>query len=102
MLLLELLFGVFDLWDVAKWANDITAVELCKNIAKGAVGAITGGLLGAARGAIFGPAGVFFGGIIGSMAGAGKAIDKAMWDEGEDSIMNSYKFFGWQDVKRGE
>ena len=100
------MFSVFDLWNVAKWANNTTAVELRKNIAKGAAGAITGGMIGAARGAIFGPAGVFVGGVIGSWAGAGKAFDKEkdkpIWDEGEDSVMNSYEFFGWQDVKSGE
>lgn len=24
-----------------------------------------------------------------------------IWDEGEDSVMNSYEFFGWHNVKRG-
>ena len=106
------MFGVFALWDVAKWAkHDITAVELRQNIAEGAAGAaggIAGGIaLGAAGGVVLGPVGAFFGGVIGGIAGgfggaaAGKAIDKAIWDEGEDSVMNSYEFFGWHDVDRG-
>lgn len=107
------MFGIFALWDVAKWAaNDITAVQLRKNIAEGAAGAaggIAGGIaLGAAGGAVLGPVGAFFGGVIGGIAGgfggaeAGKAIDKAIWNEGEDSVMNSYEFFGWHDVERGQ
>ena len=107
------MFGVFALWDVAKWAkHDITAVELRKNLTEGAAGAaggVAGGVaLGAAGGAAFGPPGAIIGGIIGGIAGgfggaaAGKAIDKAIWDEGEDSVMNSYEFFGWHDVDRGK
>ena len=103
------MFGVFALWDIAKWGrHDITAVQLRKNIAKGAAGA-TGGIAGGiALGAALGPGGAIVGGIIGGIAGgfggaaAGKAIDKAIWDEGEDSVMNSYEFFGWHDVKRGQ
>ena len=30
-----------------------------------------------------------------------KAIDKPYaWDEGEDSVMNSYEFFEWHNVDR--
>ena len=107
------MFGVFAVWDVAKWAkHDITAVELRQNLAEGAAGAaggVAGGVaLGAAGGAALGPVGAFFGAIIGGIAGgfggaaAGKALDKAIWDEGEDSVMNSYEFFGWHDVDRGK
>ena len=106
------MFGVFAVWDVAKWAkHDITAVELRQNLAEGAAGAaggVAGGIaIGAAGGAAFGPIGAFFGAIVGGIAGgfggaaAGKAIDKAIWDEGEDSVMNSYEFFGWHNVHRG-
>ena len=41
--------------------------------------------------------GGLFDGFVGQLT-AGKPIDMAMWDEGEDSVIASYKFFGWQDV----
>ena len=106
------MFGVIALWDVARWAqNDITAVQLRKSLAEGAAGAaggVAGGIaLGAAGGLALGPVGAFVGGVVGGIAGglaggfAGKAIDNAIWDEGEDTVMESYEFFGWRGVSRG-
>ena len=106
------MFGVIALWDVARWAqNDITAVQLRKSVAEGAAGAaggVTGGIaLGAVGGLVLGPVGVFVGGVVGGIAGglvggfAGKSIDEAIWDEGEDIVMESYEFFGWDGVSRG-
>ena len=105
------MFAVFALWDIAEWSkHDITAVELRKRLtagAAGALGGIGGGIaVGAAGGAWLGPPGAFVGGLIGGIAGGvggayvGAAIDESIWDEGEDSIMNSYEFFGWHSVKR--
>ncbi len=105
-------FGVIALWDVAKWAkHDITGVQLRKKLTQGAVGTVggvAGGIAaGTAGGALFGPIGAFVGGIFGGIAGgisgaiAGEALDEAIWDEGEDSVMNTYQFFGWYNVDRG-
>lgn len=62
---------------------------------------VAGGVaLGAAGGAAFVPPGVIICGIIGEAASGiggeatGRAIDKAIWDENEDSVMGSYEFFG--------
>ena len=105
-------FGVVALWDVARWkAHDITAVELRKNLASGAGGAAGGFAAGAATGALAGVAGggpigiaigALVGGIVGGIGGsiAGKKIDRAIWSEGEDSVMDSYEFFGWHNVPR--
>jgi len=106
------MFGVVALWDVAKWAkHDITSVELRQNLTEGAAGAAAGVAAGIAAGAVggvlLGPVGSFFGAIAGGVAKgfggakAGKVIDKAIWNVGEDSVMNSYEFFGWHNVKRG-
>ena len=113
--------GVFAIWDVGQWAaNNITAVELRKRVAAnlaGAAGGIGGGIaagLGAgfAGGWIFGPPGAVVGGILGGIVGGigggiggalgGMALDKAIWSENEDSVMNSYEFFGWRFVRRGK
>lgn len=105
------MFSVFALWDVAKWAkHDITAVKLRQNLAEAAGGAagsvVVGALTGALGGAAFGPPGAVVGSIVGALGGgiggsfAGKAIDERIWDEGEDSVMNSYEFFEWHDVGR--
>lgn len=107
------LFGVFAIWDVAEWKmHKITGVELRKRLAEGA-GAAGGGILGGAAAGVaggiwFGPVGAgvgaFFGGLAGGIGGmfAGKGIDYAIWDQGEDAVMNSYEFFGWHDVDRSE
>lgn len=104
-------FGFFAIWDVVKWKmKGITKVQLRKRLAQGA-GEAAGGLgaaaaLGAAGGFCFGPigalAGAFVGGIAGGIGGlfGGRAIDRRIWNENEDAVMNSYEFFGWRDVKR--
>ena len=105
-------FAVFALWDVAHWAkHDITGVQLRKKLAQGAgsaLGGVAGGAaVGAASGALLGPVGAFFGGLIGGVAGgiggakAAEAVDEALWDEGEDCVMNAYEFFKWHNVSRG-
>lgn len=105
------LFGVFAIWDVTAWKmHKITAVELRKRLAEGA-GAAGGGIAGGAAAGVaggvwFGPIGAGIGAIVGGIAGgiggmfAGKGIDSAIWDEGEDAVMNSYEFFGWHEVSR--
>ena len=114
------MFGVFAAWDVTAWAkNNITAVELRKRFALnagGAAGGVAGGIAGGAgtgalAGIWLGPVGVgvcsIIGGIAGGIAGGiggavgAQALDKAIWSEDEDSIMNSYEFFGWRSVERG-
>ncbi|XP_035255337.1 uncharacterized protein LOC118217572 isoform X2 [Anguilla anguilla] len=104
-------FSVFAIWDVVEWkVHKITDVQLRQRMAEGAAGA-AGGIGGGAAagvgfGLLFGPIGAVVGGIVGGLAGgiggafAGKAIDGAIWDESEDSVMNMYEFFGWRDVKR--
>ena len=84
--------------------------------AAGAAGGIAGGIaggagVGAIAGIWLGPVGIGFfsvvggivGGVAGGLAGAvgGWALDKAIWNEDEDSVMNSYEFFGWRSVDRG-
>ena len=106
------LFGLNAMWDVRKWAkNDITAVRLRQRLAEGAAGAMGGfaaaASTGVAGGLLLGPIGALVGAVVGGIAGerigsrVGKKIDSVMWDEGEDSVMNSYEFFGWRGVKRG-
>lgn len=105
------MFGILTLWDVAQWKmNKITQVELRQRLAEGAAaagGAIAGGsTLAVGLGIWFGPIGAVVGAIGGGIVGgigsmfAGRAIDKAIWDKGEDAVMNSYEYFGWHDVKR--
>ena len=105
------MFGVFAIWDVIEWKmNEITEVQLRQRLAEGAGGAaggiIGGAASGVAAGLMFGPVGafvgVFAGGIAGGIGGAfaGREIDRAIWNESEDAVMNSYEFFGWHDVKR--
>lgn len=105
------MFGILALWHVAQWKmNKITEVELRQGLAEDAAaagGAIAGGsTLAVGLGIWFGPIGAVVGaiggGIVGGIGGmfAGRAIDKAIWDKGEDAVMNSYEYFGWHDVKR--
>ena len=113
------MFGVFAIWDVSAWAtNNITAVELRKRFAAnagGAAGGVAGGMAGGAgagalAGIWLGPVGVIVAGIAGGIVGGigggfggaigGLAFDEAIWSEDEDSIMNSYEFFGWRFVSR--
>ena len=107
------MFAVFTLWDVGKWAmHEITTVQLRKKFAEGAAGAaggIAGGIaFGALGGVALGPVGAIAGGILGGFIGglggafAGAAIDTAIWDKNEDLVMDSYEFFGWHDVRRGQ
>ncbi len=111
--------GVFAIWDVGQWAaNNITAVDLRKRVAAnlgGAAGGIGGDILagiagGAGGGFFFGPIGAAVGGVVGGITGGvaagiggafgGLALDRAIWNEDEDSVMNSYEFFGWRSVRR--
>ena len=105
------MFGVFAIWDMIEWKmNEITEVQLRQRLAEGAGGAaggiIGGAASGVAAGLIFGPVGAFLGVLAGGIAGgiggafAGRKIDRAIWNESEDAVMNSYEFFGWHDVKR--
>ena len=105
------IFGVFAIWDVVQWKmKGITKVQLRKRLAQGA-GQAAGGVgaaaaLGVAGGVCFGPIGALAGAVVGGIAGGigglfgGRAIDRRIWNENEDAVMNSYEFFGWRDVKR--
>ncbi|KAG5840079.1 hypothetical protein ANANG_G00213140, partial [Anguilla anguilla] len=103
--------SVFAIWDVVEWkVHKITEVQLRQRMAEclaGAAGGIGGGAAaGVGFGSCLGPIGALVGGIVGGLVGAiggafaGKAIDGAIWDGNEDSVMNMYEFFGWHDVKR--